>query len=203
MILYLHGFRSSPHSFKAHLLAERMAALGRAHEYQCPQLPPEPNAAMRLAQAIVRDVPPDQLTLIGSSLGGYYAMHLAEVTGCRAVLLNPALRAFEKLAAHTGPQTAYHDGGEAFTFKPEYLDQLRAMHVPAITRPERYFLIAATGDDLLDWREMAAAFPGARRKIIDGSDHGLSDFAGYMHEVLVFAGNLAAGLAETQKLADS
>ena len=203
MILYLHGFRSSPHSFKAHLLAERMAALGRAHEYQCPQLPPEPNAAMRLAQAIVRDVPPDQLTLIGSSLGGYYAMHLAEVSGCRAVLLNPALRAFEKLAAHVGPQTAYHDGGEAFTFEPEHLEQLRAMQVPAITRPERYFLIAATGDDLLDWREMAAAFPDARHKIIEGSDHGLSDFAGYMHEVLVFAGNLAAGLAETQKLADS
>jgi uncharacterized protein len=186
VILYLHGFRSSPQSFKARLLAERMAVLGRAHEYQCPQLPAEPDAALRLARSIVRDVQPEQLTLIGSSLGGYYAMHLAEATGCRAIMLNPALRVFEKLAAHVGPQTAYHGSGEVFEFKPEYLDQLRAMHVPAITRAERYFLIAATGDELLDWREMVTAFPGARHKIIDGSDHGLSDFEAYMNEVLAF-----------------
>lgn len=173
-----------------------MAALGRAHEYRCPQLPPEPDVAMALARSIVRDVPPEQLTLIGSSLGGYYAMHLAEATGCRAVMLNPALRVFEKLAAHVGPQTAYHGAGEAFEFKAEYLDQLRALHVPAITRPERYFLIAATGDELLDWREMAAAFPCARHKIIDGSDHGLSDFAQYMHEVLAFAGLPSQAAAE-------
>ena len=164
-----------------------MAALGREDEYHCPQLPPEPAAAMLLAQSIAGGVTPDQLTLIGSSLGGYYAMHLAETLGCRAVLLNPALRAFEKLAAHVGPQTAYHGGGEAFEFKPDHLDQLRAMHVPSITRPERYFLIAATGDELLDWREMVAAVPGARHKVIHGSDHGLSDFADYMDDVLAFA----------------
>ena len=187
MILYLHGFRSSPQSFKARLLAEQMAAQGRVHEYACPQLPPEPRAAIKLAGEIARSVVPSALTLVGSSLGGYYATWLAEKIGCRAVLLNPALRAFEKLAVQVGPQTAYHEGGAPFEFKPEYLDQLRDMHVPAITGPERYFLIAATGDELLDWREMAAAFPGSRHKIIQGSDHGLSDFSGYMQEVLDFA----------------
>ena len=187
MILYLHGFRSSPQSFKARLLAERMAAIGQADHYQCPQLPPEPRLALELALNLAASADAATLTLIGSSLGGYYATHLAERIGCRAVLLNPALRAFEKLVTQVGPQTAYHDGGASFEFKPAYLEQLRQMHVPAITRPERYFLIAATGDELLDWREMAAAYPGARQKIVSGSDHGLSDFAEYMNEVLTFA----------------
>ena len=143
---------------------------------------------MELALEIAGSADAASLTLIGSSLGGYYATHLAERLGCRAVLLNPALRAFEKLVTQVGPQTAYHDGGAPFEFKLAYLEQLRQMNVPAITRPERYFLIAAKGDELLDWREMAAAYPGARHKIIEGSDHGLSDFAGYMDEVLLFSG---------------
>ena len=188
MILYLHGFRSSPQSFKARLLGQRMAQLGRAAEYLCPQLPVSPKEAIALALDLVGHADPVQLTLFGSSLGGYYARYLAERLGCRAVMLNPALRAFEKLAGHVGPQTAYHDPAESFEFKPEYLDELKQLHVPAVTRPERYFLVAATGDELLDWREMAAAFPGARHKVIQGSDHGLSDFADYMDETLAFAG---------------
>lgn len=187
MILYLHGFRSSPQSFKARLLGERMAAAGRSGDYVCPQLPPEPAAAIELALRLARSVSPDRLCLVGSSLGGYYATWMAEQLGCRAVLLNPALRAFEKLATHVGPQEAFHAGGEPFEFKPEYLAQLRALHIAAISRPERYFLIAAKGDELLDWREMVRAFPHARQKILEGSDHGLSDFSEYMHEVLEFA----------------
>jgi predicted esterase YcpF (UPF0227 family) len=62
------------------------------------------------------------------------------------------------------------------------------MHVEVITRPERYMVLAATGDELLDWREMVGAFPGARHKVIQGSDHGMADFADHMDEVLAFAG---------------
>jgi len=186
MILYLHGFRSSPQSFKARLLGEHLAAVGRSDSYACPQLPPEPAAAIEVALGLARSVPPDKLCLIGSSLGGYYATWMAEQLGCRAILLNPALRAFEKLAAHVGPQEPFHPGGVPFEFKAAYLEQLRALHITAISRPERYFLMAAKGDELLDWREMVAAFPNARHKVIEGSDHGLSDFADYLPEVLEF-----------------
>ena len=65
---------------------------------------------------------------------------------------------------------------------------MQVIWVPAITFAQRYFLVAATGDELLDWREMAARYPGARHWIIPGSDHGLSDFGNYMDEVLAFAG---------------
>ncbi|MEO8170793.1 MAG: YqiA/YcfP family alpha/beta fold hydrolase, partial [Oxalobacteraceae bacterium] len=78
MILYLHGFRSSPLSFKAQLLAERMRSLGRSAQYLCPQLPASPRAAMAQALELVQSCPAQQLSIIGSSLGGYYATWLAE-----------------------------------------------------------------------------------------------------------------------------
>lgn len=188
MIIYLHGFRSSPQSFKARLIGERMASLGRAAEYVCPQLSPRPGDAIDCVMDIARAHHHSTLTLIGSSLGGFYATWLAERLSCRAVLLNPAMGADEKLRSHLGPQTAYHGDGGCFEFTAADLDQLRDLKVAAITQPDRYLLLAAKGDELLDWREMVASFPGARHKIIDGSDHALSDFADYVDEVLDFAG---------------
>ena len=185
MILYLHGFKSSPQSFKARLLGTTLAAAGRSAEYCCPQLPASPAQAMALALRLVRGVPAAALTLIGSSLGGYYATWLAERLGCRAVLLNPAVRAPRDLDQYVGVSSAYHSD-QPFDFKPAYVDELRALAVPGITRPSRYLLLAATGDEVLDWREMQAHYPLARQIIIAGSDHGISDFADYIDTVLAF-----------------
>lgn len=185
MILYLHGFRSSPQSAKTSLLEAHMQALGRGDEYVCPQLPASPREAVELALDIASKVDPSELTLIGSSLGGYYATWLAERLGCRAVLLNPAVFAARDLATQVGVKTQYHSN-EPFEFKAAYIDELKALAVARITQPERYFLIAATGDELLDWREMVAQFVNVRQHIIEGSDHGISDFAEYAGEVLAF-----------------
>ncbi|RJG05105.1 alpha/beta fold hydrolase [Noviherbaspirillum cavernae] len=187
MILYLHGFRSSPQSFKARLIAERMQALGRSAEYHCPQLPASPRDAIALATDIVNRSPASEVTLIGSSLGGYYATWLAEQTGCRAVLLNPAVKPPRDLETYVGVTTAYHSD-ERFEFKREYIDELKAFAIDEITRPERYFLIAATGDEVLDWKEMTAHYPMARQHVIDGSDHGISEFDRYVDQVLAFCG---------------
>lgn len=187
MILYLHGFRSSPLSMKSRLLAAQMQALGRSEEWHCPQLPASPKLAIELALSLVKDVSPAQLTIIGSSLGGYYATWLAEQLGCRAVLLNPAIVPLLDLEQHVGVTTAFHSD-EPFEFRRDYIDELRAYAVPAITQPERYFLLAATGDEVLDYRDMVAHYAGARQTIIDGSDHGISEFADYLAPVLQFCG---------------
>ncbi|MFB9287196.1 YqiA/YcfP family alpha/beta fold hydrolase [Pseudoduganella plicata] len=185
MILYLHGFRSSPRSMKGRLLAERMAALGRADEYVAPQLPASPRLAMAQAFALVAGVRADDLCIVGSSLGGYYATWMAERLGCRAVLLNPAVTPLLDLEKYVGVTTMYHSD-EPFEFRREYIDELRAFAVPTITRPERYFLLAATGDEVLDYRTMVAHYAGARQHVIDGSDHGIGEFAQYVDEVLAF-----------------
>lgn len=191
MILYLHGFRSSPLSFKARLIGDRMAALGQAGKYQCPQLPASPQQAVALAEELMAANPAD-VTLVGSSLGGYYATWLAEKFGCRAVLLNPAVTPPRDLEKYVGVTTAYHSDAP-FEFKREYIEELKALAVDRITRPQRYFLMAATGDEVLDWREMAAHYPDARHHIINGSDHGISEFAQYVDEVLAFCG-IATGV---------
>jgi predicted esterase YcpF (UPF0227 family) len=184
-LIYLHGFRSSPQSFKARLMAARLQALGRGDDFFCPSLPVSPREAIAAILADLEPQPRD--TLIGSSLGGFYATWLAEQCGCRAVLLNPAVHPAVGLASQVGEHSLYHGGGH-FRFERHYLDELRALQVPAISRAQRYFLVAATGDEVLDWREMVAHYPGARQRIIQGSDHGLSDFADYQDEVLAFAG---------------
>ena len=191
MILYLHGFRSSPTSFKARMMADAMAERGLAAAWACPQLPASPRAAIAQAMDIARRQlagadSARALTVIGSSLGGFYATWLAEQLGCKAVLLNPAVEAARDLATQIGEHRMYHSDAP-FVFLPEYVDELAAIHVPRITQPDRYFLVAATGDEVLDWREMRDRYAGCRQRIVQGSDHGLSDFAEWMPEVLEFA----------------
>jgi predicted esterase YcpF (UPF0227 family) len=185
MILYLHGFRSSPKSFKARLVGVRMLELGLSDELRCPQLPASPNEAIALALKLVEGVPAAELAIVGSSLGGYYATWLAERLGCRAVLLNPAIVPLKDLDQHVGVSTQFHSD-EPFEFKREYIAELRALAVDQITRPERYLLIAATGDEVLDYRDMVAHYAGARQHVIEGSDHGISEFRQYVDEVLAF-----------------
>jgi hypothetical protein len=187
VILYLHGFRSSPESRKAQQLRALMHARGLDGDFVCPQLPASPRAAAAVALAAAQLEPVERLALIGSSLGGYYATWLAERLGCRAVLLNPAIRPYDDLKAHLGRQPVYHSDA-TIDMKPEYLDELLALECPRITRPERYFLVAATGDALIDWRTMVARYAGCRRHVIEGSDHELSDFPQVAGEVLAFCG---------------
>ncbi len=151
----------------------------------CPQLPASPKEAIQLVTKLLQPYSLEQITLIGSSLGGYYATWLAEKLGCRAVLLNPMVSIPSNMDHFVGISTAFHSD-EPFEFKSEYVDDLRALAVTHITRPERYFLFAATGDELLDWRDMHAHYPGVQQHIIQGSDHGLTGFEQYLDEVLAF-----------------
>ncbi|XYJ11209.1 YqiA/YcfP family alpha/beta fold hydrolase [Telluria sp. B2] len=185
MILYLHGFRSSPRSFKARVVQERMTAAGRAGELICPQLPASPKAAMELALLLAERHAPDKLAIVGSSLGGFYATWLAERLDVPAVLLNPAVDPLKDLEKHVGVTTAWHSS-EPFEFRREYIDELAELKVARITRPERYFLLAATGDEVLDYRDMVAHYAGARQHVIPGSDHAISEFPQYVDEVLAF-----------------
>ncbi len=185
MILYLHGFRSSPRSFKARVVQERMTAAGRAGDLICPQLPASPKAAMELALLLAERHAPENLAIVGSSLGGFYATWLAERLGVRAVLLNPAVDPLKNLEQHVGVTTTWHSS-ETFEFRREYIDELAELKVSKITHPERYFLVAATGDEVLDYRDMVAHYAGARQHVIDGSDHAISEFPQYVDEVLAF-----------------
>ncbi len=188
MIVYLHGFRSSPQSNKAQRLKARMEALGLEHLFWCEQLPPSPRAAIALAERTIAAAT-TPVTVVGSSLGGYYATHLAEKHGLRAVLVNPAVVAHLSLAELVGPQTNLYSG-EVFEFRPEYIDELRAIEVPRISRPQDFLLLAETGDEVLDYRLAVAKYAGCRQMVLEGGDHSFTRWPDYLDEVLRFAGLL-------------
>jgi predicted esterase YcpF (UPF0227 family) len=187
-LLYLHGFRSSPQSTKA----RRVAAWIQAHRpdvaWACPPLPPSPRQAMALATTMTRAWPRQHMAVIGSSLGGFYATAFAEQAGCRAVLLNPAIEPARDLAGFIGEQQSWH-GEERFFFRPEYIDELRELAPPqALTGLDRYFAVIAKGDEVLSWREMTGRYAGCRIRLVEGSDHALTDFDTYLPEVVAFLG---------------
>jgi uncharacterized protein len=185
-LLYLHGFRSSPQSFKARMVHAWLQRHAPAVTWWCPQLPVSPRAAWDLLMRGVAGWPKSSMAVMGSSLGGFYATAVAEALGCRAVVLNPAVDPARDLVHYVGEQTAYHDPAQRFEFKPEYIDELRALAPSRITRPERYAAVIAKGDELLDWREMSARYAGARTVLLEGSDHALSQFDQQLPFVLDF-----------------
>lgn len=192
--LYLHGFASSPRSMKAQLLRQAVAQTDRDWHWQCPQLPVSPREAAELAETQARaglaalgpHASPRQLVVAGSSLGGFYATALAERLNCQAVVINPVVDPVALLASRTGKQAMYHSP-ETFVFKDSYIDELAALKTEHITEPQRYFLIAATGDELLDWRDMRDHYAGCAQRIVTGGDHALSNFAQWLPDVLAFA----------------
>ena len=187
-LLYLHGFRSSPQSTKARKFAAWVAAHRPGLVWWCPQLPASPADAMRALMTGVSAWPVDRMAVIGSSLGGFYATAVAERRGCRAVLLNPGVDPARDLADAIGATTAWHSD-EPFDFRPEYVAELRAIGPPAqLTNLNRYFAVIAKGDEVLSWREMSERYAGAHIRLIEGSDHALSDFDDHFPAVLAFLG---------------
>jgi predicted esterase YcpF (UPF0227 family) len=188
LLVYLHGFRSSPNSAKAVMTGEAVRAISTAqnsYEWYCPQLLASPKKSMDMVSKHIDQSQVDRMVIIGSSLGGFYTNYLAEKYRCKGIVLNPAVYAARELEPHVGMMTAY-DSEEPFDFKAEYIDQLQVLQVNRISNPERYFLIAAKGDELLDWREMAAFYPGAKQLILEGSDHGIADYATHLSSVIEF-----------------
>lgn len=183
MIVYLHGFNSSPASGKAKLLGEHLASIARAADYLCPALANSPREAIAQIEALASHSSP--VTLVGSSLGGFYATFLAEKHGWKAVLVNPAVHAHLLLRGALGPQKNWYTG-ETWELTEAHLTELAALDVPAITRPERYLLLAQTGDEVLDYRDAVAYYAGARHIIEAGGNHGFAGFERHIQTILDF-----------------
>ncbi|MBI1964633.1 MAG: esterase [Betaproteobacteria bacterium] len=189
MVVYIHGFNSSPASSKAGLLRRKLESLGRGREFSAPALPHSPATAAALLDDVIAKHP--GAALVGSSLGGYYATYLAEKHGLKAVLLNPAVRPYELLKDHLGMQQNFHTG-ERYEFTVRHVAELRALEVDRIT-PSHYLLLAATGDEVLDYRAAVERYRGCRQIVVQGGDHSLSNFADYLDVVLEFCGMARQG----------
>ena len=186
MIVYLHGFNSSPQSSKARYLGRYLQGRGMEDEFSCPQLPPLPDLAVRRIEAELKRLQGRKITLVGSSLGGFYATWFAEKKGLRAVLINPAIDPHVGLRALLGPQQPYH-GGERYELTEEHLRQWEKLFLTQV-HPERYLLLVETGDEVLDYRVAVAKYRGARQIVVQGGDHTLASFPTHIPAIMEFAG---------------
>ena len=191
-VLYLHGFRSSPASAKAQQVAAALRALARPGEaplvWQCPQLPPSPSAVLALLETLTQDWPSQGMAVIGSSLGGFFATIVAQRKACRAALINPAVNPARDLAAYIGELSHFHDPHSRFSFTRADVEVLAQASPYPITEPQRYWLLAAQGDEVLDYREMLSHYPGAHQRVLPASDHAVSDFEQHLPAMLAWLG---------------
>ena len=183
-VLYLHGFRSSPKSFKAQRLQAWLATHRPQVLWWCPQLPASPREAIAQVEAGIASWPAGRSVVLGSSLGGFYATVISERTGWPALVMNPAVDPARDLAQYIGEQALFHSPEERFFFRAEFVDELRALTPGPLRDPARYGAVIAQGDELLDWREMTARYAGANVRLLPGSDHALSDFDDHLPFIL-------------------
>jgi len=157
------------------MLGDYLRNVATGVDYVVPEMHHRPARAIEQALDACKAVDANDLTLVGSSLGGFYATVLAERLGCRAALLNPAVHPDRRFDRFLGPQKNMYTG-EEFVLTREHVDELKSLQPAAITRPERYWLFVETADEVLDYREAVDFYRGALHTIERGGDHTLVSF---------------------------
>lgn len=185
-LLYLHGFRSSPNSAKAQKMAQIVQNQHPGVTWWCPQLPASPQQAIEMILQGVSAWPRERMAIVGSSLGGFYAAWLAQQLDCPAVLLNPAVHPARDLAGYIGEHPAWHDPAQKVFFEAAYVQELAELEAQPPSAQARTLAVIAKGDEVLDWREMLARHEAGQVRLVEGSDHALSDFDEYLPEILEF-----------------
>ena len=186
LFIYIHGFNSSPDSYKARFFANWMAENGRADQVLVPRLPHWPAQAIALLEQLIDTHQDRNITLIGSSLGGYYSTWLTEQYAVRTVLINPAVRPYELLENMLGEQGNYYSD-EKYELTPGHLDQLLAVNCTQLKDASRYLLLTQTADETLDYREGVEKFRDSPMLVQQGGSHGFDKFESVIPAILAFA----------------
>jgi len=184
MIIYIHGFGSSGRGGKSLQLLEYF----KSQNIPCisPSLSYVPELAIDTLEQLIESY--DEVTLIGSSLGGFYAIYLAEKYGLKAVLINPAVDSHKtlgrRLFATDGMAKNYYDD-TYFEWKQTHVDMLLNYKVEDVKNGE-YFLLLQTGDDILDYRDSLAKLPNAKSIIEEGGTHPFEGIERYFERIKDF-----------------
>lgn len=171
VVVYLHGFRSSPSSKKGQILKAHFDKNGG---FRAPDLNVSPIEAQRIMLDTVKDLDPKNICLVGSSLGGFYATWLAENIGCKAVLLNPATEPWSVINDHLGVQTISNTN-RTFEVRAEYAAQVQAMAVK-LSDYERYLVLLSTADEVLDWTKAQQKYRLCQQILLPGNTHEIENF---------------------------
>lgn len=174
-LIYLHGFRSSPASEKARELDAWLCDCGYDGHWSIPQLATTPLEVEAQLAGLIENTPGVGPGLIGSSLGGFFAMVMAVRYGLPAVLINPAAYPYRLMEASLGAHTNLYTG-ERFEVTEDHVRQLRSMDPGRLSHPERLMVLLETGDETLDYRQAAERFTDSKLVVHEGGNHRYTRF---------------------------
>jgi predicted esterase YcpF (UPF0227 family) len=180
MIIYIHGFSSHGYGGKARALREYYA--NKDEVFMAPSLSYVPELAIQTLEELISVC--DDVKLIGSSLGGYYTMYLAEKYDLKAVLINPAMYPYKTLSRMLGQAPNFYDGS-FFEWKESHLEMLKKYETN-ITDQSRVMLMVQKGDDVLDYREAVDKLPNATQVVEEGGDHSFVGVERYFDDITLF-----------------
>lgn len=184
-ILYIHGFNSSPQSTKALQTQQYFKEHLPNVEVFVPDVAVSPNQAIALLTEIILSNQSSDWCLMGSSLGGFFATHLAEKFKLPAVLINPAIKPYELLAEYIGEQVNPYSG-KVLTVTEAHMHELKQLRVHEIVEKSRYYLLTQTGDEILDYRQGVALFAGCQQFIHQGGDHSFVNYQQMLPNIVKF-----------------
>lgn len=185
VIIYCHGFLSSPQSVKAQQTLQYIQAHYPKLTVEIPELPHYPADAAKMLESLVEKHQGKHLRFIGSSMGGYLSTYLVEKYTGKAVLINPAVKPFELLRNYLGEhQNPYTD--KNFTLTEEHIDQLLALNTASLLAPENYWVLLQTGDETLDYRQAEQKYQRSKLTIEEGGDHSFVDYQQHLASILAF-----------------
>lgn len=183
-IVYIHGFLSSPLSHKAQQFGEWLRSQHPEIRYHCPTLPAYPAESWSILTRLIESQP-ENLGLIGSSLGGFWATLLAERYNRKAVLINPAVSPQNLLPPYLHQPLRNYHLDQSYLLTEKDLDVLKSLDVP-IKHHNNYWLLAQTGDETLDYRQAVDHYNGCRQTIEEGGDHAFQGFERYFTSIYDF-----------------
>ena len=181
MILYIHGFGSSGHGGKATLFREYFE-----EEVLAPSLSYVPNLAIDTLEQIIELLleQGETVGLVGSSLGGYYAIHLATKYDLKAVLINPAIYPYKTLDK-IGMAMNYYDG-TSFEITSEHIQTLKFLEVLEVSNQENFLTLLQMDDEVLDYNEAVEKLPQSELIIEEGGNHSFENIESYFRKIYNF-----------------
>ncbi len=185
VLLYLHGFNSSPNSAKAQAMAQYLEPYQDQIQLVCPQLACYPNDAWQQIEDILNQHRGKKLGVVGSSLGGFLATRVAQQTKAKAVLVNPAVKPYELLKDYLGeqqnPYTQQH-----YQLEQQHIEQLKQLEVSQLSCQQRLWVMLQTADEVLDFNLAVTEYKGATFTIEEGGDHSFQGFENHCAAILDF-----------------
>lgn len=149
-LIYLHGFRSSPQSIKGQQLKQYAQNNPELHVH-LPDLNMPPLTIMAQMKQLIEQL--DQVVLVGSSLGGFYATQLVAEFNIPAVLINPAMRPWELFRRLFQHEPMPFWVNETWSITEQNLLELEQIQQQLPLFADKLLVLLQQGDEILDYRE--------------------------------------------------